>query len=94
MKFKCNNCMRETDLDAGDILQMGHPICCDEDMEIADEKPDPPITTDDGFDQFLDDATHAVHNMWCARGGSECGSGELYALNDAITAFFSGKKRG
>ena len=73
---------------------MGHPLCCDEDMEIADEEPAPPITTDDGFDQFLDDATHAVHNMWCARGGSECGSGELYALNDAITAFFSDKKRG
>ena len=37
MKFKCNNCKRETDLDAGDILQMGHPICCDEDMEAIGE---------------------------------------------------------
>ena len=40
MKFKCNNCKRETDLDAGDILSIGgHPLCCDQDMESLGEPP-------------------------------------------------------
>ena len=46
-----------------------------------------------GLDTFLDDATHEVHNIWCARKGRFLTSQELQALNDALTAFFSGKEQ-
>ena len=46
-----------------------------------------------GLDTFLDDATHEVHNIWCARKGRTLRSEELCALNDALTAFFTGKEQ-
>lgn len=50
------------------------------------------VTSEDGFDNFLDDATHTVHNLWLSYKGRPLNSDELYALNDALTAYFSDKK--
>jgi hypothetical protein len=41
------------------------------------------------FDTFLDDATHAVRDMWENIGGRELGENEQYALNDLLTQFFA-----
>lgn len=52
----------------------------------------PNIKDESGFDEFLDDATHAVHDMWTERGGAKLDIDGLYALNDLLTAFFGDKK--
>ena len=44
------------------------------------------------FDEFLDDATHAIGNMWHRRGGRPLTSEELYEINDWLTAYFGGKR--
>lgn len=43
------------------------------------------------YDDFLDDATHAVHDMWVERGGKKLDTDDLYALNDVLTEFFKDK---
>jgi hypothetical protein len=45
------------------------------------------------FDGFLDDAAHAVADLWEKNGGERIGDRELYTLNDLLTQFF-GDKRG
>jgi len=35
-KFKCLNCDNEEKINICEILEIGHPICCDEEMEIDD----------------------------------------------------------
>lgn len=45
------------------------------------------------FDEFLDDATHAVRDLWeTASAGQKLGENETYALNDLLTAFFQDKR--
>lgn len=51
------------------------------------------INDDESFDNFLDDATHAVRGMWEDRGGEKLGEEETYALNDLLTAFFQDKRK-
>ena len=44
------------------------------------------------FDEFLDDATHSVRAVWQERGGRALTQDEVYALNDALTGFFTDKR--
>ncbi len=48
--------------------------------------------TDDTFDTFLDDATHEIAALWETVSGKTLTLEEKYALNDALTAFFSAKR--
>lgn len=41
--------------------------------------------------EFLDNATHAVKDVWERVSGRKLSENELYALNDAIAAFFTDK---
>lgn len=43
------------------------------------------------LDRFLDDATHAVADLWERRGGLALSLDDKYALNDALTQFFQGR---
>lgn len=43
------------------------------------------------LDDFLQDATLRLHDLWQARGGREMGPFELQALNDTLEAFFGDK---
>ncbi len=47
---------------------------------------------DNTFDEFLQDATLAVHDMWTKAGGRELTTDELRQLNDAVTWLFSSKR--
>ena len=49
---------------------------------------------DDEFDEFLNDATHAVADLWAEVSGQTLtnAKNELYDLNDLLTAFFEGKR--
>ena len=45
--------------------------------------------TNDVFDRFLDDSTHALAAAWVAAGGQQFDDVEdLYSLNDVLTAHF------
>lgn len=44
------------------------------------------------FDEFLQDATLAVREMWEDRGGEQMGEFETQSLNDVLSAFFNDKK--
>lgn len=50
------------------------------------------LNKDDDFDEFLDDATHMITDMWNDRGGQLMGINEKYALNDLLTQFFGNKR--
>lgn len=61
--------------------------------ELENTEDTPPSIKDDAvFDAFLDDATHAVHNMWVSSGGTVFTTEDLYALNDVLTQHFSSKR--
>jgi hypothetical protein len=45
------------------------------------------------LDDFLDNATHAVANLYCKTSGEQLQEKELYALNDLITEFFQRRKQ-
>ena len=102
MKFRCKHCGREVDLAAADILSIGgHPVCCDEDMgtlpgsrTVDEYLGGPPVSTDDGFEQFVDDSVYAVASLWIRRGGPTITLAGYDALEHAIKAFFSDMKRG
>lgn len=51
------------------------------------------VNTEEGMDNFLDNATHRVVEIWEGAGGQEIGLNEKYALNDVLTAFFADKGR-
>lgn len=40
------------------------------------------------FDKFLDDATHAVCDLYKAAGGRKMDLDEMYSLNDELERFF------
>ena len=40
------------------------------------------------LDDFLDDATHVIADLYEKRGGLPLTTNELYFLNDALTDFF------
>ena len=40
-------------------------------------------------DDFLDDATHAVNELWEKVGGERLPLEDLYSLNDLLTSFFA-----
>ena len=40
------------------------------------------------FDDFLDDATHAVDDLWEKNGGESMKINEKYALKDLLAHFF------
>jgi len=44
------------------------------------------------FDEFLDEATGAVQEMWTDRGGFTMGKNELQSLNNLLTTFFNDKR--
>jgi hypothetical protein len=46
----------------------------------------------DKFDEFINDATHKVGEMWTEAGGRELCSDELYAINDTLTNYFCDKR--
>jgi hypothetical protein len=48
--------------------------------------------TNNSFDEFLNEATHAVHDLWVKAGGKKLDTDELYDLNDTLTAFFSSRR--
>jgi hypothetical protein len=48
--------------------------------------------TDEAFDEFLNDATLAVRDIWEKASGDKMRETEIYALNDVLTAFFNDKK--
>jgi len=49
--------------------------------------------SDEDFDRFLDDSTHALKSIWESRQGRELTmEDDLYALNDVLTAFFSDRR--
>lgn len=35
-KFECEDCGDITHIDIYEVLSVGHPLCCDEEMEIDD----------------------------------------------------------
>jgi hypothetical protein len=43
---------------------------------------------EDEMDEFLNEATHQVHDLWKKAGGEELDSDKLYRLNDLLTDFF------
>lgn len=49
------------------------------------------IDSDDGFDEFLQDACLSLREMWESRGGAEIGEMELQSLNDLLSDWFSDK---
>jgi hypothetical protein len=62
-----------------------------EDMtENVDSAPQP-VNTDEGFDEFLQDATLALREMWEGRSGEEIGEHEAQHLNDLLNHWFSDK---
>lgn len=50
------------------------------------------VTIGEDFDEFLNEATLQLHGLWIKYGGNTLNSDEIYALNDAVTAFFDGKR--
>jgi hypothetical protein len=48
--------------------------------------------TDETFDNFLDDATRAVADMWKSAGAPALSVVELYEISDWLTQFFADKK--
>jgi len=44
--------------------------------------------TDGEFDDFLDDATHHVADMWSKSSGETLTIDQLYKLNDLLTQHF------
>jgi hypothetical protein len=61
-------------------------------VAVSPEEIESPKIDEDGFDEFLQDATLAVRDMWESRGGEKIGEHEAQALNDALTAFFADKR--
>lgn len=61
-------------------------------MSMLDDEWRPPVADEDGFDTFLDDATHAVHDIWQDRHGRPLTIDELYELNDLLTGYFGDKR--
>ena len=57
-------------------------------QEIPEDEPEP-VTTTDGMDEFLNDATLKVREYWEDRDGKKLGDHETTALNDLLTSFFS-----
>ena len=50
------------------------------------------VTIGEDFDEFLNEATHALRHLWLKYSGNILTTDETYALNDAVTAFFDGKR--
>lgn len=44
------------------------------------------------FDNFLDDATHIVYDLWRKAGGTGMSGDGMDALNDMLTEFFGDKR--
>lgn len=61
------------------------------------EKDEPPVAVDvkaneEHYDNFLDEATHKVADMWSERGGTQLSTDELHSLNDLLTSFFDSRR--
>ncbi len=51
------------------------------------------VYTNEGFDDFLQEATLFIRDLWEDRGGEKIGEYEAQALNDVLTSFFSDKRK-
>ena len=54
--------------------------------------PATPTNDDKEFDEFLDDASHAVADLWKSRGGAELTDDEKCDVNDLLTEYFRDKR--
>jgi hypothetical protein len=83
---ECVNCMNS--IDAAEILSDG------ECGVIADTSGASVLNDNNAMDNFIDDATHQVADLWVDRGGRSLSNAQKERLNDLLTGYFGDKRDG